>query len=65
MNNTARVKRAERALVGAYSLEEGERGANIVDILTDLRHYCTAHGIDFANADRIAGDHYFEERRGS
>lgn len=32
-----------------------------IDALTDLRHACDVHDVDFANCDRIAGNHYREE----
>lgn len=34
---------------------------NITDMLADLRHLCDVKGIDFANRDRIAYDHYCAE----
>lgn len=30
----------------------------VTDLLADLRHYCDAEGVDFANQDRIAYGHY-------
>lgn len=35
------------------SLDEG-----IIDLLADLRHLCDAEGLDFAELDRMAHDHY-------
>lgn len=32
------------------------------DCLADLRHFCDQHGVDFAAEDRIAYNHYCEER---
>jgi len=34
----------------------------VTDILADLRHYCDAHGIDFAKQDKVAYQHYSEEK---
>ncbi len=34
----------------------------VVDILTDLRHLCDAEGLDFAQHDRTAYQHYLEEK---
>ena len=34
----------------------------ITDLLTDIRHYCDARGVDFAACDRSAYRHYAEER---
>lgn len=33
----------------------------VVDILTDLRHYCDKHGLDFAEACDDSYSHYIEE----
>jgi hypothetical protein len=33
----------------------------IIDLLTDIRHYCNRFGIDFAHQDAIAYSHYIEE----
>jgi hypothetical protein len=30
--------------------------------LADLRHYCDAHGLDFADCDRRGHDHYTNEQ---
>ena len=35
----------------------------ITDLLTDIRHYCDARGVDFAACDRSAYRHYVNERR--
>jgi hypothetical protein len=40
--------------VGAYDY-------SVTDLLTDIRHYCDANGLDFAHLDRIAYSHYCEE----
>lgn len=34
----------------------------ITDLLTDIRHYCDARGVDFAACDRAAYGHYVNER---
>ena len=34
----------------------------ITDLLTDIRHYCDARGVDFAASDRAAYSHYSNER---
>lgn len=33
----------------------------IIDLLTDMRHYCEAHDLCFDDADRIAASHYSAE----
>jgi len=34
---------------------------SVTDLLTDLRHFCVAEGIDYAVCDRMAADHWGEE----
>ena len=34
----------------------------MTDLLTDIRHYCDARGVDFAACDRAAYSHYVNER---
>jgi hypothetical protein len=55
--NQQRAKRAKRAL-DTYSDDDC---ANLIDLLTDLRHYALAAGIDFNNLDRIAAGHFDSE----
>lgn len=33
----------------------------VTDLLTDIRHYCDANGINFAHRDTMAYQHYIEE----
>jgi hypothetical protein len=55
--NKARVARAEQAM-GLY-LKGGRRPAQaVVDILSDLRHYCDAYGINYLQHYDIAGRNY-------
>ena len=35
--------------------------ALVRDLLADLRHYCDAHNIDFADEDRVGYHNYIEE----
>ncbi len=37
----------------------------LIDLLADLRHFCDTRGVCYADYDRIACDHYDEERRAS
>jgi hypothetical protein len=37
----------------------------ITDLLTDIRHYCDARGVEFAASDRSAYRHYVNERHES
>lgn len=59
--NRTRVKNAGDALKG-YQRIEPDKEANLTDLLTDLRHYCDSQGLDFADADRRAYQHYLEEK---
>lgn len=40
----------------------GSREEFVADILTDLRHFCDRHGIDFHAASDTSCTHYIEER---
>lgn len=57
--NQDRVNRAELALADYGFKTEGD--AAVIDLLTDLRHFCDARGYDLGNCDRIAHDHYLVE----
>jgi len=67
MKNKERAARAEKALRAAYDEEQGEGvevwSSDIVDLLTDLRHYCTARRLNFSECDRIAKNHYDVENK--
>lgn len=39
-------------------------GQYVVDALADLRHYAQALGINWAEADQLASDHFEAERGG-
>lgn len=45
-------------------IDENDPQANIIDMLSDLRHLCDRLGLDFAALDRPAYQHYLEERHG-
>lgn len=61
--NIKRVARAAKALVhGGYKEGRKTNDTDIIDLLTDLRHLCERQKLDFDNCNRIAGDHYEEER---
>lgn len=59
-HNATRSKRALRAL-SDYLDGGNEAVDSVTDLLTDLRHFCHANGIDMANCDRIAHSHYLVE----
>lgn len=62
MNNRM-VKRATKAL-HEYAECDCDKEANVTDLLTDLRHYCDEHGIDYAEQDKRAYAHYVAEKNG-
>lgn len=35
----------------------------VAELLTDVRHYCDAHGLDYGHIDRQAHDTYLNDRR--
>lgn len=69
--NMRRMLAALKALT-AYASHQGRRGAPmrgdpddmqpmITDLLTDLRHYCTANGVDFDKHLRRSAEHFNAE----
>lgn len=52
-----------RAEMGGQHIEH-ERDDIVADLLADLRHYCDAHGLDFADLDRRAYGNYTAEKAG-
>ncbi len=59
MNNIDRVDKIHRALTTAYPDIEAE--TNVIDLLTDLRHYCDRERLCLGDLDRIAHGHYTAE----
>jgi hypothetical protein len=55
--NKARVIRAEHAL-RLYLKGEQRPTVAVRDILSDLRHYCDAYGIQYLKQDEIADRNY-------
>lgn len=53
-----------KSLVEQLEMLYDDRGddCNVIDILTDLRHLCDVQEWDFAELDRIAYEHYIEEK---
>ena len=56
--NAGRVRKVEGVLRVFYGQTAGrpmsEPGNDLVDVLADLRHFCDAHGFDFADWDKKA-----------
>jgi len=59
MTNSDRSFRAGNALE-LYDVGLEEETA-VVDLLSDIRHYCQEHEIDFENCNRLARWHYEKE----
>lgn len=64
MTNEERANRVERALI-FYRVIVGDAHTNdeedVIDFLTDLRHFCDRARLDLGSLDRIAHDHYLAE----
>ena len=56
-----RARELNKILKATY--DEHGKEANIVDMLTDLRHVCDAKEWDFGKLDKTAYEHYLVERR--
>lgn len=64
-SNEQRIASARAALVAYQRAKSRQRPSlppptdeTLIDILTDLRHWATAGGTEFANAARISADHF-------
>lgn len=61
-----RARRAQDALNGGnYHEGSTDDPTAVVDLLADLRHFCDARGLDFAELDMSAYSHYIKEPKGS
>ena len=57
-----RANRLHAALANEYEGTDAENVETLaIDALTDLRHLCDLHGLDFGRCNRIAQNHYVEE----
>lgn len=64
MNNKKRRAKARRALAEYLETRGGPFDTAIIDLLTDLRHFCDTPGIEFSldELNRIAANHYAQEQ---
>ena len=46
------------AKIRAYSGPSDDPQSDVIDFLTDLRHYCDARGLDFVRLNNIAREHH-------
>ena len=67
MSNHQRIKIARAALAAACLLRgnlPAELGdAAVIDLLTDIRHFCQYAGLDFERCDRLSALHFEEEHK--
>lgn len=65
--NARRVATARAALSAAVAARADVPAVcdeAVIDLLADLRHFCAARRIDYAECDRIASGHYQTEIAG-
>jgi len=65
--NARRVATARAALSAAVAARADVPAVcdeAVIDLLADLRHFCAARRIDYAECDRIASGHYATEIAG-
>lgn len=62
-NNLARAKRIGAVMMD-YTGEKHDDESNVVDVLTDILHFCAVHDKDFDDCLRIARDHFEAEVEG-
>jgi predicted metallopeptidase len=60
--NNYRAHNAKRSILATYEDAESDASAAIVDLLADIRHLCDKVGLDYADHDRVAYNHYTEEK---
>jgi hypothetical protein len=63
--NEERAARAERALTAYGTAADPDRDDVLTDLLTDLRHYCQQHHMDWDGALEIVAMHFKDERAGT
>ena len=61
MENETRINRAVTALE-AYSGDDDDLASNIIDLLTDLMHFCEQQGIEFHGCLLIAEVNFESEK---
>lgn len=60
LHDDQRAKRVAKIIKG-YAGEDYSLEANIKDVLTDLRHLCEKHRLDFDQFDRTSAEHFRTE----
>jgi hypothetical protein len=59
---SSRANRIHLIIKKANGVHSQDIKDGVTDLLADLRHYCDVHGIDFAKQDKVAYQHYIEEK---
>lgn len=59
ISNKQRAKRVSQAL-RSYGTDDTDEGC-LIDLLTDIRHWCDRHGESYAMLNRMAYEHYLAE----
>ncbi|WP_152051585.1 hypothetical protein [Tautonia marina] len=60
---TAKKRRCKRAKHALKPYRDGDdRQSPVIDLLADLQHDCTAKGVDFEMALRVATNHFCDEQ---
>lgn len=65
MDNHSRAQAAGQAIEAhcdATGDHENDSFDDVVDLLTNLRHYCKTNGLSFGSALRVSKDHYEAEK---
>lgn len=61
--NEERVEGIEDMLQHFSEYSRFDKECSIIDLMTDLRHWCAANGVNFDDTVRISADHYQTETR--
>jgi hypothetical protein len=61
IKNTRRVNRIAQVIARDNGSTAQDIKDGVTDLLTDIRHYCDAHGLDYGERDKSAYHHYQEE----
>ena len=61
LNRACNAERTVEYYVGVSGNTGDSKEEAVIDLLTDLRHFCAGSEVDFDQASRIAEMHYEEE----
>ena len=62
--NISRTENIYRLMLVYAQYQGGEEDPEslVIDLLTDLRHYCDEYGLNLGKLDRVAHEHYLYEK---